>query len=109
MASVDVPVALLGYGTVGSAVHRLLTDSADDIERATGHRLRGVRALRPRPRKESSLGTAAVRPAPGKGRCFVPAEGVLTDDVAAIRDDPQIALVAEVMGGIDPTGSYVLD
>ena len=32
MASVDVPVALLGYGTVGAAVNRLLTESADDIE-----------------------------------------------------------------------------
>ena len=30
MASVDVPVALLGYGTVGAAVHRLLVESADD-------------------------------------------------------------------------------
>ena len=34
MASIDVPVALLGYGTVGSAVNRLLTESAEDIERA---------------------------------------------------------------------------
>ena len=31
--SVDVPVALLGYGTVGAAVNRLLTEQADDIER----------------------------------------------------------------------------
>ena len=45
MASVDVPVALLGYGTVGAAVNRLLTEGADDIERATGHRVRVVRAL----------------------------------------------------------------
>ena len=45
MASVDVPVALLGYGTVGAAVHRLLEEQADEIERATGHRLRVVRAL----------------------------------------------------------------
>ena len=45
MASVDVPVALLGYGTVGAAVNRLLTENADDIERVTGHRLRVVRAL----------------------------------------------------------------
>ena len=52
MASVDVPVALLGYGTVGSAVNRLLTDSADDIERATGHRLRVVKALVRDPGKE---------------------------------------------------------
>ena len=45
MASVDVPVALLGYGTVGAAVHRLLEESADEIERSTGHRLRVTRAL----------------------------------------------------------------
>ena len=47
MASVDVPVALLGYGTVGAAVNRLLNEQADDIERATGHRLRVVKALVP--------------------------------------------------------------
>lgn len=40
MASVDVGVGLLGYGTVGTAVNRLLTDSVEEIERATGHRLR---------------------------------------------------------------------
>jgi len=32
MESVDVPVGLLGYGTVGSAVDRLLTEGADEIE-----------------------------------------------------------------------------
>ena len=31
MASVDVPVALLGYGTVGAAVDGLLTENADDM------------------------------------------------------------------------------
>ena len=36
MSAVDVPVALLGYGTVGAAVHRLLEESADDIERRPG-------------------------------------------------------------------------
>jgi len=33
-SSVDVGVGLLGYGTVGSAVNRLLVENADDIERA---------------------------------------------------------------------------
>jgi homoserine dehydrogenase len=94
MASVDVSVALLGYGTVGSAVDRLLTEGADDIERATGHRLRVVRAL--------------VRD-PGRERQFRPADGVLTTDPAAIRDDPSIAVVAEVMGGLEPTRGYVLE
>src|SRR4051795_7829223 len=92
--SVDVPVALLGYGSVGAAVHRLLEDGADDIERATGHRLRVVRAL--------------VRDA-GRQRTSVSTEGVLTTDFAEIRDDPAIAVGAEGMGGIEPAADYVLD
>ncbi|RDI75632.1 Homoserine dehydrogenase [Gaiella occulta] len=94
MASVDVPVALLGYGTVGAAVHRLLEESADEIERATGHRLRVTRAL--------------VRDT-SKDRGFSPEPGVLSDDFATIRDDPAIQVVAEVMGGVDPAGDYVLE
>ncbi|MGH3003136.1 MAG: homoserine dehydrogenase, partial [Gaiellaceae bacterium] len=94
MASVDVPVGLLGYGTVGAAVNRLLTESADDIERATGHRLRVVKALVRDARKE---------------RAYPPSAGVLTTDVAEIVEDPAIAVVAEVMGGVDPAGGYVLD
>ena len=93
MASVDVGVGLLGYGTVGAAVARMLAESGDEIERATGHRLRVVRAL--------------VRD-PGKERSFAPGDGVLTDDFATVRDDPAIDVVAEVMGGLDPAGSYVL-
>jgi homoserine dehydrogenase len=94
MASVDVPVALLGYGTVGSAVNRLLHENADDIERATGHRLRVVKAL--------------VRD-PAKERAYEPDPEVLTTDFGSIIEDKSIALVAEVMGGIEPTGGYVLD
>ena len=91
--SVDVPVALLGYGTVGAAVNRLLVENGDEIERATGHRLHVVKAL--------------VRDL-SKERAY-PARGVLTDDFAKIRDDPSIALVAEVMGGVEETGERVLE
>ncbi len=94
MASVDVPVALLGYGTVGSAVNRLLVEGGDEIERATGHRLRVVKAL--------------VRD-PAKERAFPAGEGVLTTDFRSVIDDGSVALVAEVMGGVDPTGDYVLE
>ena len=92
MASIDVPVALLGYGTVGAAVNRLLVESADDIERATGHRLRLVKAL--------------VRDVE-KHRGFPAADGVLTTDFAEVAEDDSIAVVAEVMGGVDPAGAYV--
>ncbi len=90
---------MLGYGTVGAAVNRLLIESADDIERATGHRLRVVKAL--------------VRDL-GKERDYPPdllndRGGVLTQDFAEIVDDPTIAVVAEVMGGVEPAGGYVLE
>jgi homoserine dehydrogenase len=91
VASVDVPVALLGYGTVGSAVDRLLQEQAADIERATGHRLRVVRALVRDPEKERG------------------ARLPVTTDFAEIHDDPEIAVVAEVMGGLEPAGDYVLE
>ena len=92
MASVDVGVGLLGYGTVGSAVSRILATSGDEIERATGHRLTVVRAL--------------VRD-PAKERGFAPGADVLTGDFAALRDDPRVDVVAEVMGGLEPAGGYV--
>ena len=94
MASVDVPVALLGYGTVGAAVNRLLVEGADEIERATGHRLRVTRAL--------------VRDT-DKERDYPVGDGVLTTDFQSVLEDDSIALVAEVMGGVEPTGGYVLD
>jgi homoserine dehydrogenase len=93
MGSVDVPVALLGYGTVGAAVNRLLTEGADDIERATGHRLRVVRAL--------------VRDIE-RERSFPAGDGVLTTDFESIANDGEIAVVAEVMGGVEETGEHVL-
>jgi homoserine dehydrogenase len=92
LASVDVGIGLLGYGTVGSSVNRMLVESADEIERATGHRLRVVRAL--------------VRD-PAKERPFPAGDGVLTTDFEAFRDDPEVHVVAEVMGGMSPAGDYV--
>jgi homoserine dehydrogenase len=92
-SAVDVPVALLGYGTVGAAVNRLLQESADDIERATGHRLRVVRAL--------------VRD-PDKERAYAADPGVLTTRFEDVLEDESVVVVAEVMGGIEPTGEHVV-
>ena len=91
---VETNVALLGYGTVGAAVDRLLTASADDIERATGHRIRVVKAL--------------VRDV-AKERATPPPDGLLTTDIGEIAGDSSITVVAELMGGLDPAGAYVLD
>jgi homoserine dehydrogenase len=72
----------------------MLTENEEEIERATGHRLRVVKAL--------------VRDA-AKERAFPAAAGVITTSFEEIRDDPSIAVVAEVMGGVDPTGDRVLE
>ncbi len=77
---------------MGASVSRMLAESGDEIERATGHRLRVVRAL--------------VRD-PSMERSFPADDGVLTTDFASIRDDPSINVVAEVMGGLEPAGGYV--
>jgi len=44
-----------------------------------------------------------------KERDFRPEPGVLTTDAAALVNDPAIAVVAEVMGGIEPAGRYMLE
>jgi homoserine dehydrogenase len=88
----ETQIALLGYGTVGAAVERLLAASSDDIERATGHRLNVVHALVRDP--------ARYPDAPA---------GLLTTDFDEIAGDPSIAVVAEAMGGLDPAGPYVLE
>ena len=46
---------------------------------------------------------------PGKERDYPLPGGVLTTDFAAVIDDPSIAVVAEVMGGVEPAGTYVLE
>jgi homoserine dehydrogenase len=46
---------------------------------------------------------------PGKERKYPPPGGILTTDFREIADDPSIQVVAEVMGGLEPTGTHVLE
>lgn len=82
-----VRVALLGGGTVGSQVARLLTDSADDLQARVGAPL--------------ELVGVAVRDV-SKPRPDIPAD-LLTDDPFALVKRQDVDIVVEVMGGIDPT------
>ena len=90
-ASDPIRIGLLGFGNVGSAVQRLLTEGGEAIERVTGQRVEVAAAL--------------VRD-PGRHPEAPP--GLLTTDFARLRDDPAIGVVAEVMGGVEPTREYVL-
>ncbi|HEY2868443.1 MAG TPA: homoserine dehydrogenase [Gaiellales bacterium] len=88
----ETRIGLLGFGTVGSAVHRLLDESAEAIERVTGGPVVVAGALVRDPSRRRS--------AP---------DGLLTTDFARLRDDPSISVVAEVMGGIEPTRTHLLE
>ncbi|MCW2577772.1 MAG: hom [Modestobacter sp.] len=84
-------VALLGCGTVGSAVLRLLSEQSDDLAARIGRRVEvaGVAVRRPDRHPE------------------VPAD-LLTTDAHALVTRPDVDLVVEVIGGIEPARSLLL-
>jgi len=86
-----VRIGLLGCGTVGQAVVRMLSEGGATIERASGHRL--------------ELGPVLVRDA-SRARPGVD-PGLITTDPARVLDDPTVSIVVEVMGGLDPTLGYL--
>ncbi len=94
MAASPIGIGLLGYGTVGSAVDRLLQARHEDVTRVVGAPVEVRRAL--------------VRDVSAP-RSNNPRAGLLTSDFSEIRDDPSIPVVAEVMGGVEPTRSWMLE
>ena len=85
MSARGVGVGLLGLGTVGSAVARAFADRSRRIDAAAGRPLRLVAAAVRDPQKVRDAGDVPV-----------------TTDPHAILDDPEIAIVIEVIGGTDP-------
>lgn len=86
-------VGLLGLGTVGSAVAGLIVRSGEEIARRAGLpiRLRAVAVAHlERPR-------AVALP-----------DGLLTGDAASLVTDPDVDVVVEVMGGIEPARTHIL-
>jgi homoserine dehydrogenase len=82
---VTLTVGLLGCGTVGSGVVRLLEEHAEVIAVRAGAHL--------------AVGPVAVRDL-DRRRDVAP--GLLTDDPEKVVGDPDVDIVVEVMGGIDP-------
>lgn len=90
--STPLKVALLGCGVVGSQVARLLIEQADDLRARIGRPLELV-------------GIAVRRLSlerPGIDRAL------LTDDPLALASRPDVDLVIELLGGIEPARSLIL-
>jgi homoserine dehydrogenase len=86
-------VGMLGCGTVGAAVVRLLESHRDDIERRAGCRLEV--------RKVAVRDPARARDVPLPPSAFV-------DDPIAVVEDPDVEIVCELIGGLEPAGALVL-
>jgi len=90
----ELRIGLLGCGTVGGAVVRLLRTNGEEIRRRTGMSLRITRV-------------AVAHPEKSRGLVFD--RGVLGVDAAEVVADPRVDAVAEVMGGIEPARALLLD
>jgi len=85
MTAKPLGVGLLGLGTVGSAVARAFAERSRRLDASAGRPLQLVAAAVRDPRKQRDAGD-------------VP----LTVDPFAILDDPEIGVVIEVIGGMEP-------
>ena len=89
-----IRVGLLGCGTVGTGVLRILRDNAADIEARLGVPIEVVRI--------------AVSDLQKDRDAIVPAS-LLTEDASEVVSDPSIQVVAEVIGGYEPARGLLLE
>ena len=90
----DIYIGLIGFGTIGAGVVKLLQDQSELIENRLGARL----ILK----KIADLDITTQRPV------SVPKD-VLTTDAQSILNDPDISIVIELMGGYEPARTFVLE
>src|SRR4051794_8538860 len=93
MENKRLKVAVLGCGSVGSQVVRLLIEQADDLAARVGAPV--------------ELVGVAVRRLDAQRDVDVP-EGLLTTDAAGLVSRDDVDLVVEVIGGIEPARSLIL-
>jgi homoserine dehydrogenase len=87
-----VRVGVLGCGNVGGPLIELLQRHGKDIEARCGVRL--------------EIAAVAVRNASRERSVRLP-DGVLTTDAASVVGDPDIDVIVEVIGGIEPARSLI--
>lgn len=94
MSHDPVQIAIIGLGTVGSGVAKVLLGSSERMTRRAGRPI--------------ALRRAVVRDL-NKARGIDLPPGVLTNDVTQVINDPQVQLVVHLVGGIHPAREIMLD
>jgi homoserine dehydrogenase len=93
-AELTVRIGVLGAGNVGGAFAELVAQQADVVAQRTGLRLQVV--------------SVAVRNI-SRERDFTLPQGVLTRDAHAVVKNPDVDLVVELIGGIEPARELILE
>ena len=92
MSSAKLGVGVIGCGTVGAGVVKLLVSERDHLQRKTGVAVELRRAADLDPAKRAATGLP---------------DALLTSDATALLADPTIDVVVEVIGGTKPAQSFV--
>ncbi|MFC2469067.1 MAG: homoserine dehydrogenase, partial [Negativicutes bacterium] len=88
-----VKIALLGAGTIGSGVIRVLNENAYEIKQKVGVPVQ-IKTILVRDREKNRQGMD---------------DFYLTDDFQDILNDDEIDIVVELMGGLHPAREYMLE
>ena len=83
-----IQIAVLGYGTVGSGVVEVINTNHESINKRVGQEVNIKYVL-------------DLRDFPGD-----PVEKILVHDYETIINDPEVDIVVEVMGGVEPAYTF---
>ncbi|MBH0332115.1 homoserine dehydrogenase [Brevibacillus brevis] len=93
MEKQSIKLGLMGFGTVGTGVVRIIEAHQEDLQKQTGLSIEISRILVQDAEKSRNISSMA---------------GTLTTDPASLLDDPEIEVIVEVIGGIHPAKEYIL-
>lgn len=87
----EIKIGLLGLGTVGSGVLKMIQENGDKITNVTGQRITVKTALVRNPAKHAGVAGSVT----------------LTTDFAEILNDEEIDIAVELLGGLHPAEEYI--
>lgn len=94
MAEKKIKIAILGFGTVGTGVAKIILENGERIAEKTGVNIELAKIV--------DIDTETKRPVE------LP-EGILTDDIKEVRDDKEIEIVIELIGGTTTAKDIQMD
>lgn len=89
----DTKIAIVGMGTVGTGVAKILMEHGDRLQRHAGKKL--------------TLARVVVRDLAKPRQIQLP-QGMVTDDLGLVLNDPEISVVAQLIGGLEPARTTML-